>query len=329
MKVVGFFARHFLERGTEIATYDYASYNEQYLGNKSIIICFSKSKRTLLGWPIEDVTYDKFKSRFDIIELDDIKDITFHIKSLNISVFHTLVYGTKADEYEFSNKDIWLNCKTIKHCVFDTTFPEGDYYCAISPYLNYKYNTSINVFPHFVDLPNTNESMRNILNIPEDAMVFGGYGGKGSFNIKYVQEMVYKMAKNNTNIFFLFANFDKFCDPLPNIIHLPTIIDPLKKVEFINTCDAMLWGRSDGETFGLSIAEFSIKNKPVICSPIGDTAHIMLLGDKAIIYTDSTTLEYILNKITKDFIKSRYWNAYEQFTPVNIMNIFKNIIHSL
>ena len=36
------------------------------------------------------------------------------------------------------------------------------------------------------------------------------------------------------------------------------------KVKFINTCDAMIHARAMGETFGLAVAEFSKKNKPVI-----------------------------------------------------------------
>ena len=329
MKVIGFFARHFLERGTDVATYDYANYNEQLLGNKSIIICFSKSKRTILGWPIEDVTYDKFKSRFDIIELDDIKDITTHIKSLNISFFHTLVYGTKADEYEFNNKDIWLDCKTIKHCVFDTTSLESDYHCAISPYLNHKYNTNINILPHCVFLPDTNINFRKELNIPEDATVFGGYGGKGSFNIEYVHQIIYLIAQQNLNIYFLFANFPKFCPDHPNIIHLPVILDPIEKTKFINTCDAMIWARSDGETFGLSIAEFSIRNKPIIATKIGDLAHVLLLKDSALWYTSYEDLFYIIVNFNKKQASLNDWNFYKEYTPDKVMAIFKNIIDTL
>lgn len=41
-----------------------------------------------------------------------------------------------------------------------------------------------------------------------------------------------------------------------------------EKTTFINTCDAMLWARHDGETFGLAIGEFSSKNKPVIYAKV-------------------------------------------------------------
>ena len=92
--------------------------------------------------------------------------------------------------------------------------------------------------------------------------------------------LVYDIAKHNNNIYFLFVNTQKFCPDLPNIIHLNVIVDLNDKRRFINTCDAMLWARSDGETFGLSIAEFSICNKPVIACKTGDLAHVELLKDK-------------------------------------------------
>ena len=44
---VGFFVRQFTERGTKVATNDYAKYNEEILGNISYIICFTeKNKRS-------------------------------------------------------------------------------------------------------------------------------------------------------------------------------------------------------------------------------------------------------------------------------------------
>ena len=39
---IGFFVRHFTERGTEVSVYDYAKYNEQILNNRSYIICFTE-----------------------------------------------------------------------------------------------------------------------------------------------------------------------------------------------------------------------------------------------------------------------------------------------
>ena len=46
-------------------------------------------------------------------------------------------------------------------------------------------------------------------------------------------------------------------------LHVEGLGQQTQKVKFINTCNAMLHARSLGESFGLSCAEFAIKNKPI------------------------------------------------------------------
>jgi hypothetical protein len=58
------------------------------------------------------------------------------------------------------------------------------------------------------------------------------------------------------------------------------------------------------ETFGLSIAEFFIKNKPIITCKYGDLEHIKILGDKAIIYNSKEEVINIFQNI-KTIINSR------------------------
>ena len=78
-KNICFFVSNFTERGTEIAIYDYAHYNEEVLRNKSYIICFSdnlKKRINYATWVINGMdTYEKFNKRFKIIEIDDINDM--------------------------------------------------------------------------------------------------------------------------------------------------------------------------------------------------------------------------------------------------------------
>ena len=131
-------------------------------------------------------------------------------------------------------------------------------YASIAPWVDYN-NGRFPFVPHIINLPNHNENMKEELNIPQDALVFGRFGGFKQFDIKYVQNCVYEYAKMNPENYFLFVNTEKFCDDMPNIIHLNKIIDLHKKTKFINTCDAMIWGRSDGEIYSLSQGEFSVK----------------------------------------------------------------------
>ena len=78
----GFFVRHFTERGTEVAIYDYAKYNEEILNNKSYIICCTQKMQKRMNFPLDRYTYDKFKERFEIIEIDDIYDMKDVIKKI-------------------------------------------------------------------------------------------------------------------------------------------------------------------------------------------------------------------------------------------------------
>jgi len=323
---VGFFIRHFTERGTEVAIYDYAKYNEDILFNKSYIICFNYLQQKKLGFPIERISYNKFNLKFKIIEIGDINEMEYIIKKYNLSFFYTLTYGIR-DIYQFENKNIWGNCKTIKHCVFDTSYPESDFYISISKTICKNKNTI--VIPHIVSLPNCDENLRNDLKIPQDSIVFGRYGGFSEFNLLMTHDAIIEFLKLNDNTYFLFMNTDKFYIH-PKIIYLDLNLDLIYKVKFINTCDAMIHARFDGETFGLSIAEFSIKNKPIITCPCGHLAHINILNNKAILYNSKEELVNIflifLNYLNFLSIKNNDWNAYKLYTPEYVMNLFKELI---
>jgi len=330
-KNIAFFVRHFTERGTEVSIYDYAKYNEEILSNTSYIICFSSKSIKELNFPTNRESFEKFNSRFKIIEIDHISELEGIIDFYNISVFYTQTHGCLEQLYDFGNKKIWGKCKTIKHAVFDVNGKESDHYCSISNFLS-KTNRNgdkIPVLPYIVTLPSTSENFRSKLNIPEDAIVFGGYGGKESFDIKFVHNVIVNVAENYPNIYFLFANFNSFCQPHPNIIHIPHIIEPIEKTKFINTCDTMLWGRSGGETFGLAIGEFSINNKPVIAMPTGERAHVELLSNKGIWYNDENELYDILTSFNKEDASKKDWNAYRDYSPENVMKIFKNIVDNI
>ena len=67
---VAFYSPHMSLRGTEVALYDYARYNEELLGNHSIIISHANDKRN------DETVIDKFKKRFgnDVFFLDGSSD---------------------------------------------------------------------------------------------------------------------------------------------------------------------------------------------------------------------------------------------------------------
>jgi len=321
---IGFFVRQFTERGTETAIYDYAKYNEDILHNISYIICFSEQKQYNIHFSMERYSYNKFKNRFKIIEINDISDMKNIIKTYKLSFFYTLTHGGK-DIYEFNNKDIWNGCKTIKHCVFNFLYPESDYYIGISEFLKIKNNTNYQIIPHIVNLPKHNDNFRKLLKIPNDAIVYGRYGGLTEFNITMAHNAIINYLYLNKECYFLFMNTIKFYEH-PRIIYLDKHLDLDFKVQFINTCDAMIHAREIGETFGLSIAEFSINNKPIITCNCGDLEHIKILGDKAIIYNSQEELINIFINIKTIINLKNDWNAYTLYTPEYVMNLFKQYI---
>jgi hypothetical protein len=322
---IGFFIRHFTERGTEVSIYDYAHYNEEILENKSFIICFTEEAQCKMGFPNERYSYIKFQSRFPIIEINNIHEMEHIINQYQLSFFYTQTHGGSGDIYEFDNKKIWGNCKTIKHCVFDTKYPESDFYISISNMLNYRFNTNIPVIPYIVDLPNHNDNLRSELKIPQDSIVYGRYGGKTEFNINIAHKAIIDYLDKDEKVYFLFMNTNVFYEH-PRIIYLDANLDLDYKVKFINTCDAMIHARLIGETFGLSIAEFSIKNKPIISCPCGDLEHVKILGDKCILYHSKEELIRIFETAKSIFQSKTDWNAYRYYSPENIMKLFQEII---
>jgi hypothetical protein len=322
---VAFFVRHFTERGTEVAIYDYAHYNETILGNKSWIVCFTPRKQAQMGWPAERASFEKFRRRFEIIEIDDIVEMARVIQEQSLSFFYTLTHGGHETTYQFNNRDIWGSCKTIKHCVFNTAAPDGDFYISISKLLSQRGGKDIPVIPHIVSLPNNSSNLRDALEIPAAARIIGRYGGFEQFSLSFVKEFIRDYVDSHPNIYFLFMNTSPFSSH-PQIRYLPQSIDVEYKVAFINTCDAMIHARAEGETFGLSIAEFSIKNKPIITSSTGETEHLEILKEKAIVYNNKEDLVRIFDSLDDILCSRSDWNAYERFNPEAVMRMFDTMI---
>jgi hypothetical protein len=322
---VGFFVRHFTERGTEVAVFDYAKHNEELLNNKSIIICFTPEAQRRHNFPAERASFDKFNNRFQIVEIGEMNDMPKVIREHNLAFFYTLTYGGGNDIYQFQNKALWGPCKTIKHCVFETSYPESDFYLTIAACVNKKYGTSYPVLPHVVDLPMSRADLRSELGIPRTAVVYGRHGGMSEFNLPFAHAAIVEHLNQDPNCYFVFMNTQRFFEH-PRLIHLPKNVNLEYKVKFINTCDAMIHARQMGETFGMSVAEFSVKNKPVITCPVGDLEHIEILGDKAVLYRSKDELLGVFRNIASILASRSDWNAHRMYTPEHVMDIFKTLV---
>ena len=312
MKTVAFLSNKLTLRGTEVAIYDYAHYNETLLGNKSVIIT-RDYERIKHEFDVDKQAYDKFKERFDVFYYNSQPDIDKIVLEHKI----THLFIIKSGQYDglFSN-----HCININHCVFNITQPHGQVYTPIGETINQRFGKNYPVTPHIVRLPDCDENLRSELSIPEHAIVFGRYGGKETFDIRYVHDAIRNIVQTRDDVYFLFMNTHPFYQH-KNIIHLPGTTDMIFKRKFINTCDALVHARVDGETFGLTCGEFSICKKPVITYGGSiDREHLLILKDKAVIYN---TPEEALN-ILQTFTKGKYDvsdNGYMFYTPENVIAI--------
>lgn len=315
-KIVAFLSNKLTLRGTEVAIYDYADYNEKILGNKSIIITrdYDKIKNE---WDVDKMAYEKFNKRFPVFYYNSQNDIDKIV--LDNGVTH--IFIEKAGEWDglYSN-----NCKNIIHCVFSTKQPHGDVYTPIGQTINNLKDTNFPVTPYMVTLPDCEENLRRELNIPNDAIVFGRYGGKETFDISFAHNVIKNILNNRDDVYFLFMNTNKFYEH-KNIIYIPGNTDMVFKRKFINTCDALMHARVSGETFGLTCGEFAICKKPVITwGGSVENEHLLILKDKAVIYNNSEELNNILMTFTKDKYDVSE-NGYMFYTPENVMQIFNTI----
>ncbi|MET3034937.1 hypothetical protein ABXT08_02430 [Chryseobacterium sp. NRRL B-14859] len=305
-------------RGTSIALYDYADFNERYLGNESIIV-YDKNSSTNHPLGIE-----KFEKRFPVFAYSDFKEVDKIITENKVDLFYAIKNG---DIDHIETKE----CKTAIHTVFTHFEPHGDVYAYVSEWLSQEMTGSKYPYvPHMVNFEtNTEQDLRAELNIPRTAKVFGYYGGHASFNIIFAQETIEKIASRYKDIYFIFMGVDPFLKKkwwksLPsNIMFLPPSSDIMMKQKFINTCNALLHARERGETFGITVAEFAIKGKPVIAfANPPEKAHICHLKDQAYYYQNSKELKDIL--LDSDLSLSAQ-QLYEKFLPHPVMDKFKKV----
>ncbi len=162
------------------------------------------------------------------------------------------------------------------HAVFQALTPFGDVYAAISDWLvDHHSHGWLPVVPLIVHLPDEHGDLRDELQISRTTVVFGRHGAVETFDVPFVHDVVAEVAATDDDRYFVLLNTERFADH-PRIIHLDATSDVVRKTRFINTCDAILHARVDGETFGLAVGKFSLRNKPVL-TWLGGTFHIGLM----------------------------------------------------
>ena len=292
-------------RGTEVALYDYALGNRDILGNESIIISDANADLTSL---------DKFKTQFPVYLYSDFSEVESIIHNENIDA----VYWIKAG---FNDGKLVNNAKNLVHSVFKHNDVHGDVYAYVSEWLSDEMsNGELPYVPHMVNLPKHNLDYRESFGL-KDKFIIGWYGGD-NFELPFSKQAVIDVAKERDDVVFLFMNCTPFTSE-SNIYFIKGTTNLDEKVAFINTCDVMIHSRERGETFGLTVAEFSTFGKPIITySNSPERNHINILGDNGIYYTNYSDLYKILSEINSSV---KGYNCYTDFTPEKVMNKFKEI----
>lgn len=297
-------------RGSSTIAYDYAKALREVLGHEVTVISSNKSvynKDAFVGF--NAVLYDSTSELSRISENEKL-DVLYMAKAGN------------------DDKITPTNVKTAIHCVFDMREPHGSVYAGISEWLATFFKKDLWV-PHIISMPKTNKTMHSELGIPKDAFVVGRIGGFDQFDVIEAHKGVISAVSQRQDLWFVFVNTRPFISH-ERVKFLPPILDLNKKAEYINTCDAMVHGRSDGETFGLAVGEFSAMNKPVLTFDSPNwwymRAHIHMLDDRAILYKNADELAQYLLQIDKSYVAGIDWDRYSiKFSPENVIKKFDEV----
>jgi hypothetical protein len=302
-------------RGTTVAIYDWAYLTRHYLGIEPIIMFDVNHSANDSG------VIEKFESEFSVFGYSNLSQIDTILEKNNCDAF-LMEKGGEPDGVLSSV------CKNLINAIsgnWKSEWVHGDVYAMGSKWLSKITDYKIPYVPYMVYLPNTDENMRNELGIPQNDLVFGRNGGWETFDLEFVKQAIVEVLEERTDIWFVF----QFTEPFINherVIYLPGTANLETKVKFINTCDVMLHARKVGESFGLSCAEFSIRNKPIITyynSP--EKNHIDTLGERGIYYENKSDILYILRNLDKNEINQLEWNCYQDYSPEKVVQKFKEV----
>lgn len=298
-------------RGTTVALYDYAYFLKKIYNIECSILFDCNHPANNLK------VVEKFAKEFSISCYTDRSQIDFYLQKNKADAFFMIKCG-KPDGIISTTCSNWINAIGI--C--SITDVHGDKFAMGSKWLSDITDRQIDYVPYMVNLPEVAEDMREEIGIPRDAIVFGRNGGHDTFDIGFVKKAITEIVEEKKDIYFIFQGTEQFAQH-ERIIFLPSSPDLNTKVKFINTADACLHAREIGESFGLTCAEFSSKNKPVITwSESRERNHIDILGAKGIYYRNYDDIKNILLNFKPSHDID--WNCYREYYPEPVMAKFKS-----
>jgi len=318
---LAFHSNQLSERGAEVALKAYAHYSEVLLGHRSVVAYPRHSPGNV------EAVVDAFRERFDLIPYDNFADLDEQLKIHGVDA----LYVIKGGEID---RCISRVVPTMVHAVFAQSPFErhGTAYAFVSEWLSRTCAFSlIPAVPHIVEPPPCGDDLRLELEIPGDAVVFGSYGGSRSFDVDFVRLFaVPEVLAQRENTYFIFMNQPQFLDH-SRAIFLPRSIDSMRKSRFVNTANAMLHARRQGESFGMACAEFSRASKQIFSyrdSP--DRHHHLVLKDSIKLYRSADELIFQLVAFADGYLGRQVGlDAYlARYTPEAVMEQFdRHLLH--
>lgn len=299
-------------RGTTGAIFEYAKYNQEILGNESVIT-YNETIPYEVDMGSEKIVVDEIKSKFQVIPNQG--SLAPIVDSNAFDLVYRIGSGQALNEK--------LQAKTAYHAVFQ--FKNTQISAYVSKWLaNKMTDGKVPFVNHIVNLPNPCKNYREHFNIPKDAIVIGRHGGLKTFDIPFVKEYIKDTIDKNKNIYYFFVNTEPFLKH-DRIIYVGPVNDKQRISNYIDSCDVMLHARERGETFGLSIAEFLFFNKPVFAWEGGvDKNHTQMLKDTGLLYKDRRSLRNKIENIAK-FKDGDYKSLVSNYTPQVVMEDFKKV----
>lgn len=313
MKTIAFHSNQLSVTGTEVAVYDYAHYNETLLGNRSVVL------HNRLNPNNHPDALAKFAKRFEVLTYDHVSELDDVISRAHAELLYAIKAGKK-------DGIVSKRIPTMVHAVFPTApwQVHGSAYAFISEWLSRECSANeIPTVPHIVTMPDVEGDLRAELSIPADALVLGCYGGARSYDVPCAIEGAKQLLKDRSDIYFIFLHLIPFLDH-PRAIFLPGTTEVERKTRFINTCDAMVHARKQGESFGLACGEFSVRNKPVLTyRHCKHTHHLDVLGPKGMLYASKDEFVSLANALDRGVLPTGQWDCYTaRYNPERVMEKF-------
>lgn len=310
---VGFFIGQLGLRGTDQFVWKLADVAEALLGHEAIIVT---NKTQPLTQDLTEESKASFHRRFFVVPLMPTETLDTIACRYGLDVMYISAWG-------IPDGLVTTNIPCLVHAIFDCGTPYGHMYASISSYMKRKCQANCEVLPFCTEILPKSKDLRQVLGIPNDAFVFGRHGGYDTFDIQFVHDAI--RSVDDADVYFVFLNTRQFMPSSSHVIFLPGGPDLQYRSDFVQACDAMVHSRSDGETFGMAIAEFSLANKPVLTTACGDLAHIDILQPNVWVCRD--TSEYVQAMKDVRVAPAGCYDAYKQFSPAVVAQKFQELIY--